>query len=137
MIPNTDKALRMLSQRMMMTILPDLKSTYTMSDGMMIGLLVNAIADELSNGIERRLQDIREMQALFGQYREELDDTSRITASPENYSLEAVNSLHDALTRDLIRLHERAEAGNLSELNNDIWRYLRTTAERHRITAIP
>ena len=61
MIPHTDGALRMLSQRLMKQLLPDLKSLYSLSDGALNGLLINAIADETGEGIQRRLDDIAEM----------------------------------------------------------------------------
>ena len=37
MIPHTDDALRMLSQRLMTQLLPDLKTIYSLSDGSLAG----------------------------------------------------------------------------------------------------
>ncbi len=137
MIPNTDRALRMLSQRLMTTILPDLKTTYTMSDGLMVGLLINACADELEEGIDRRMKDIAAMQSLMLKHRAYAEDESLLSAAPESFSLQSVNALHDALTRQLIAMHERSEVDSIEPMNADIWAYLREHADRHKITAIP
>jgi hypothetical protein len=100
MIPHTDGALRMLSQRLMTQLLPDLKSLYSLSDGALIGLLINAIADETAEGIH-------------------------------------VNDHHDALTRILVSLHQKAEDKEIEALNQSIWAYLRRHSQRHKITAVP
>ncbi len=113
---------------------------------MLIGLLMNALAEELESGIETRLQDIREMQVLFKRALEvferyELaDDMEALTeASPESYTFGAVNALHDRITRKLIELHalveERSAAEPAMSLNSEIWAYLGRHAERHQITA--
>ena len=137
MIPHTDTALRMLSQRLMTQLLPDLKSTYTMSDGMMVGLLMNAVADEVEEGIHRRMTDIEEMQQLLSSV--ELDETQRIKLEEPlpDYRLATVNARHDALTRILIEVQTRAEHEQDDALQRQIWRYLRRQAERHIVTAVP
>lgn len=137
MIPNTDTALRMLSQRLMTQLLPDLKSTYSMSDGMMVGLLMNAVADEMSEGIHRRMTDIDEMLALLADV--PLDDSQRQILNGElaDYRLASVNARHDQLTRLLIDVQTWAEESENRDLQQQIWAYLRRHAERHQVTAIP
>ena len=139
MIPHTDGALRMLSQRLMTQLLPDLKSLYSMSDGALIGLLINAIADEAAEGIQRRLDDIAEMKLIFiaGEALLSSRDKEVIIAELSSYRLADVNDHHDALTRILVSLHQKAEDTEIEALNQSIWAYLRRHSQRHKITAVP
>ncbi len=139
MIPYTDDSLRMLASRLLTQLLPELRSEYAMSDGALVGLLMMAIADEMGEGIERRLQDISQMQRLIVDSGSELvtQESKLLASSPENYTLAAVNQLHDALTRLLIRVHEDAEDQLDVRLQQQIWDYLRDTANRHKIVAVP
>lgn len=147
MIPHPASALTMLSGRLMTQLLPDLKSEYCMSDGMLIGLLMNALADELGSGIDTRIQDVKEMQQLFrsavsvleaGELPANLE--SLIDAQPDNLTLDVINDLHDSLTQVLIELHELVDNDADSEacisLNKDIWAYLERQSQRHQITAV-
>ncbi len=139
MIPNTDDALRMLSQRLMNQLLPDLKSLYCQSDGMLVGMLMNAIADEVATGIDRRMKDIADMKRLLAKGSSYHDAATAVSCEPLSLSLKDVNQLHDELTRHLIALHiqvEKEGSTGAAELNSDIWRYLETTAGRHVITAM-
>ena len=139
MIPHTDDALRMLSQRLMTQLLPDLKSLYSLSDGALIGLLINAIADETAEGIQRRLDDIAEMKRLFvaGDALLSSRDKEVISSDLSSYRLADVNDHHDALTRVLVSLHEKTENDKTAVLNQSIWAYLRRHTQRHKITAVP
>jgi hypothetical protein len=139
MIPHTDDALRMLSQRLMTQLLPDLKSLYSLSDGALIGLLINAIADETAEGIQRRLDDIAEMKRLFvaGDALLSSRDKEVISSDLSSYRLADVNDHHDALTRVLVSLHEKTENDKTEALNQSIWAYLRRHTQRHKITAVP
>lgn len=139
MIPHTDGALRMLSQRLMTQLLPDLKSLYSLSDGALIGLLINAIADETAAGIQRRLDDIAEMKLIFiaGEALLSSRDKEVIIAELSSYRLADVNDHHDALTRILVSLHQKAEDKEIEALNQSIWAYLRRHSQRHKITAVP
>ncbi len=139
MIPNTDDALRMLSQRLMVQLLPDLKTEYCLSDGMLLGLLMNAIADEVASGIELRMQDIADMARLLKQGSAFHDAGKLVDQGPASLKLKDVNILHDQFTTELIKLHEiveRSETEEATRVEREIWRYLGTTAERHTITAL-
>ena len=139
MIPHTDGALRMLSQRLMTQLLPDLKSLYCVSDGALIGLLINAIADETGEGIQRRLDDISEMKLIFiaGGALLSSRDKEVVSAELSSYRLSDVNDHHDALTRVLVSLHQKTEDKKTEALNQSIWAYLRRHSQRHKITSVP
>lgn len=139
MIPHADGALRMLSQRLMTQLLPDLKSLYSLSDGALIGLLINAIADETAEGIQRRLDDIGEMKIIFAAGEAQLSsrDKQDINTELSSYRLADVNDHHDALTRILVSLHQKTEDNDDETLNQAIWAYLRRHSQRHKITAVP
>ncbi len=140
MIPHTDDALRMLAERLLTRLLPEIGSVYGQSDGMLVGLLMNAIADEVACGIDRRMQDIAGMQDLLLKgvaFHDAGDMTER---RPADYTLAAVNDLHDELTRHLIALHEALEESQEDAaglLEAEIWRYLESMTGRHAITAVP
>ena len=139
MIPHADGALRMLSQRLMTQLLPDLKSLYSLSDGALIGLLINAIAAETAEGIQRRLDDIGEMKIIFaaGEALLSSRDKQDINTELSSYRLADVNDHHDALTRILVSLHQKTEDNDNETLNRAIWAYLRRHSQRHKITAVP
>ena len=139
MIPHADDALRMLSQRLVTQLLPDLKSLYSLSDGALIGLLINAIADETAEGIQRRLDDIAEMKRIFiaGEALLSSKDKEVTGAELSSYRLTDVNDHHDALSRILVLLHEASENKGFEALNQSIWTYLRRHTQRHKITAVP
>ena len=138
MIPDTDDSLRLLSQRLMTQLLPDLKSEFNLSDGMLIGLLMNAIADEIAYGIDRRMKDITDMKILLEKGSNFHDSGDATSAEPANLELQSINDLHDNLTRHLIKLQgfvEEQSSEEAIELGKQIWKYLETTAGRHAITA--
>jgi hypothetical protein len=139
MIPNTDDALRMLCQRLMTQLLPDLKTEYSQADGLLLGLLMNAIADEIGSGINHRMEDIADMAGLLKQGNDFHSTGNLAGQTPASYNLKDVNDLHDQLTRELIKLHEtleRISTEEAAELDSEIWRYLETNAGRHTITAM-
>ena len=120
-------------------LLPDLKSVYCQSDGMLVGMLMNAIADEVATGIDRRMKDIADMKRLLAKGSSYHDAATAVSCEPLSLSLKDVNQLHDELTGHLIALHiqvEKVGSADAAELNSDIWRYLETTAGRHVITAM-
>lgn len=139
MIPNTDDALRMLCQRLMTQLLPDLKTEYSQADGLLLGLLMNAIADEIASGIDHRMEDIADMATLLKQGSAFHNTGYVADQAPASFKLRDVNALHDQFTRELIKLHEVVEQAGTegaAELDSEIWRYLATTAGRHTITAL-
>lgn len=143
MIPLAADALRMLAQRLMTQLVPDAKSVYSMSDGMMVGLLMGGLAREMEDGIERRLADLRDMKALFQRAMSELDDgdvpsdlSQIIALNPASMAMADVNAAHDAHSRALIALHDRvdgATSGPSAAIDAAIWQYLEAQVQRHAL----
>lgn len=142
MIPRAPEALQMLSQRMLTQLVPDAKSNYSMSDGMLLGLLLGGLVNELDQGIERRLEDIRAMKAVFRSAQKSLDPDALpagveaiLALEPESMTMKEVNSVHDAHTRWLIALHDHVdgEHGEAGKIDLAIWRYLGQHAVRHAL----
>lgn len=144
MIPAAPKALQMLAQRLMTQLVPDAKSTYSMSDGMMLGVLLTSLESEMEAGIDRRLQDVRAMKSLFEAARGRLGksampaDVDEVLAlQPASMTMTDVNVVHDAHTRALIALHERVDTAAADQpehtVNLAIWRYLDEHARRHAL----
>lgn len=137
MIPFPDQSLRNLSQRLMVTLLPEFSSEYAVSDGASLGLLMNALADELAEGVQRRLDDIEEMKVILGGCVTLEEERSILAADITSFTMKSVNDRHDELTRLLISWHEKSESEDLLDLNESIWRYLHRHAARHAIKAVP
>ena len=138
MIPKADDGLRSLVQRFLTQVLADTQSGYVASDGMVMGLLMNALADELGEGIARRLADIATMSALLREG--QAFRACEVVDVPANLTLAGVNACHDGLTRDLILLHAAVETDggpSAARLNRAIWQYLAETTERHTLKAVP
>lgn len=141
MIPNTATALKLLARRIMSRLVPDARSTYAMSDGAMVTMLVSAMAEELESGIDKRIQDIEAMRQIFQLARAVPDPRLRqqmaelLIRDIKPLTLTSVCRIHDDCTKVLIRLHEISEAQGDSgaELSNAIWRYLELHAARHAL----
>ena len=127
--------------------MPDLKSPYAQSDATLTAQLLAVLGAELAAGVERRMQDINAMQALFGTVAPLLADAALaarlqglIGHQPASLLLVDVNALHDELTRALVTLHSEvdgtaavaAEAA-AAQVNDLVWAYLEAQAERHHI----
>ena len=105
-----------------------------MADGALLGLLMTAVADEMAEGIDRRLADIEEMKQILAACQLSDDETEILQQPLTGYNLKAVNDHHDAVTRILINWHEQSETvESLGGLNTEIWHYLRRHSERHTI----
>lgn len=129
MIPHAPDAVRMIAQRMLSGVIPDLKSTYTMSDGSMLALLLMGLSGEVADGIARRLADIQELHLILAEAGE-----TDIDPVPASMRLADVNAVHDRLTAKLIALHERIEGDSArDELCLRIWKYLGDHAARHQL----
>ena len=137
MIPLPDQSLRNLSQRLLVSLLPEFGSEYAISDAASLGLLMNALADELAEGVQRRLEDIEEMKVILASCVTLEEERAILAADMTSYTMKSINGRHDDLTRLLIAWHEKSETENLLDLNEAIWRYLHRRAERHAITAVP
>ena len=138
MIPHADTALRMLSQRLLTQVAPDARTSYSASDGMILGLLMNAVAEDLGEGIERRCVDITEMRGLLARGQRFYEPAN--VAEPASLKLADVDRCRDALTRELIQLQAAIETmtnKDAEALASDIWRYLEDSTRRHAIQSVP
>lgn len=134
MIPFSSQAIRDLSQKLLGQILPNINSTYLMSDAAMMAMLMNALADEAESGVANRLADIQEMAILLEEAKNAGIQLPDYQTSTEALTLTAVNQVHDLCTRALIDVHARVEDDPAqTELNTRIWQYLNRTLERHAL----
>ncbi|MEX0942606.1 MAG: hypothetical protein WD002_08680 [Pseudomonadales bacterium] len=139
MIPHAASALRMLAQRIMMSVLPEVKSAYVAADGAMVSMLLTALSSELESGVANRVSDIEEMKAILARYSDRVENPEELLSlTPASFRLTEVNRVHDLLTRALILLHETVEVENVSEaqanINREIFVYLHDHAERHKLS---
>lgn len=138
MIPYTADAIRMLSQKILTGVLPEIGSTYVMSDTAMLAMLLSALADEAESGISRRLKDVSEMTLIFAEAKAAGIEVSEAPAEfnlmSSDMTMSSVNQVHDRMTESLIRLHMQVETNPAqAELNEKIWRYLAASQERHAL----
>lgn len=145
MIPRPPDALRMLSQRILSHLVPDVQSSYGQSEGSYVGMLMLSLVKELESGIERRLADIRGMKDVFEQARGVLPASmlpdgldAIIAAEPASLTMSDVNGVHDQLASRLIALHDAVDVAAPSDaqvrINNAIWAYLGEHAKRHALS---
>ena len=144
MIPLAPEALQMLSQRILAQLVPDAKSPYSASDGMLVGVLLGTLVNEMEEGIARRLNDIEAMKTVFRLAGEQLgaealpeDLDALLALAPASMTMKDVNAVHDACTRRLIALHESVDtdegSGPARIVNDAIWQYLDNHARRHAL----
>ena len=157
MIPYADKALGLLAGHLLGTVVPDLKSAYVQSDAALTAQLMAVLGAELAAGVERRMQDIKAMQALFVAVTPLLAGAALVARlqllvgrQPTSLLLVDVNALHDELTAALITLHSYVDgtvdgtvdatadgsdgaAASAAQVNGLVWAYLEAHAERHHI----
>jgi hypothetical protein len=137
MIPHPDRALTDLATRIGGTLLPALSTGYGMADAGMIAMLLQALALEAREGIERRMTDGRELKEIFAsppaQKAPGVEDRAAFVASePESFSHDDVSAWLDGGLTLLIDLHAWAESDH-PVLNRAIWEFLDRHSERHRL----
>jgi hypothetical protein len=134
MIPHTSKAIAFLAQRLFTHVLPEQRSTFGMADVALLGLLFEMVGQDFDRAAQARLEDIREMRAIFAEARGlELE----VDAAPDALDLSDVriarlDEIHALHSRALIELHGRIEALAHAPLDRLVWQYLERHAERHR-----
>lgn len=142
MIPQVPNALRMLSQRILSHLVPNTASSYAMSDGAMVAMLMNALAQELESGIAHRLADIDAMKVIFRDAANLLDELPEamggvLDVTPAEMTMSAVNAVHDDHARVLVALHEAVDVEKpdaaQDKVNTAIWQYLQAHAARHML----
>ncbi len=135
MIPYVQDAIKSLSQKILVGVLPEISSTYVMSVTGMMAMLLNALADEAESGVARRLVDIAAMATILEEARELGIAIKVPTVEPASYELLAVSECHDRMTNALIELQTKIEEQpSFDDLNQSIWRYLAESQERHALS---
>ena len=134
MIPRPGQALRDLAGRIGLNLAARVPDTYGATDAGMISLLLTMLAGELESGIERRLQDGREICELFATAVHAPDHSARQAfagSQPVSLGQADVSNWLDEGLGLLIELHAWAEAADPT-LNAAIWDYLYRHRERYR-----
>ncbi len=138
MIPFVQDSIKTISQKILMGVLPEIGSTYVMSDTAMMAMLLSALAEEAESGVARRMKDISDMTMIFTQAKAlglDVDiEQDQVELSALDFELSSVNKLHDRMTVRLIELHSKIETdGNFEDFNQAIWKYLGESQERHAL----
>jgi len=142
MIPHPQKAVTFLAQRLLTHVLPEQRTAFGAADAALLGLLFEMVGQDLERAAHARLEDVREMRAIFADARGlGLDEAlvarmdvalARELADARLSSLDEVHAVHSAV---LIELHARVETLSGTEaarLDRQIWEHLERHAERHR-----
>lgn len=134
MIPHVQNAIKTISNKILGGVLPQIGSSYVMSDTAMMSMLLQALADEAEFGVSKRLADIATMEQILNHARELGLSIQTVQGKLDSYELSKINVHHDVLTSALIELHEQTESkGDYAELNKSIWQYLVETHKRHAL----
>ncbi len=142
MIPNTPKAIAFLAQRLLTHVLPEQRSSFGMADVALLALLFEMVGQDFERAAQARLDDIREMRAIFAAARPlvlgdplvaRMDEAAARDLSDVRIArLDDAHALHG---RVLIELHTRVEQLGTAEaerVDRRIWEHLERHAERHR-----
>ncbi len=139
MIPNPAQNLADLAARLASRILPELATPHSQADVALISELLITLSQEFESAIEKRMQDINDMKALFAGATDNWPGAGAVAAYrekvPKSLLLEDVNQLHAEGLGYLIKLHAWAEEAD-EDLHRDIWHFLHTYYERHQF-ALP
>jgi hypothetical protein len=133
-IPNTSKAIAFLAQRLFTHVLPEQRSQFGMADVALLGLLFEMVGQDFDRAAQARLEDIREMRAIFADARRRgLEVDPRPDALDlSDVRIARLDEVHAIHGRALIELHARIEQVGDAELDRQVWQYLERHAERHR-----
>ena len=136
-----------LAARMVGDVMPALPAGYMQSDAMVVALLLAAAAEEHERAAEVRSADVSEMRAVLARALPRLE-AGRLRESVAAAAIEEPTSLRisdleacgDKLSAALIGLHayvEEREEPWAREIERDIWRALRASAERRAFKTSP
>jgi hypothetical protein len=142
MIPQSQRAVQVLAQRLLTHVLPDQRTAFGMADVAFLEMLFEMVGQDLERGVHARLEDIREMRAIFGGARRLglPDDLAARLAAAEarelsDLRLGPLDALHALHCAALIELHARVETlggEEAARVDREIWQHLERHAERHR-----
>ncbi len=151
MIPHTPEAIGFITQRLMTHVLPDLKSNYGVADVALIATLLGLIGQDFERAAQARLDDIREMRALFAAaerllaqgHPQDAQLADRVYKAREwaldDLRISVLDEIHAFHSHLLIDVHTRIEqqmGAAAAALDRDIWAHLERHAERHRYEAL-
>jgi hypothetical protein len=142
MIPHASQAVAFLAQRLLTHVLPEQRTNFGVADTALLALLFEMVAQDFDRAAHARLEDVREMRALFadaraagldGPLRPRIDAVLALDLSDVRIArLDEVHAQHAAA---LIDLHARAETlggAEAARLDRLVWEHLERHAERHR-----
>ena len=145
MIPHTPTAIGGIVQRLLTSVMPELHTSYGITDVGLIATLLGMIAQDFERAAEARMQDIREMRDIFSDASDLLHD-ARISAHLDearelplhDLSIGNLDDAHALHSRLLIDVHARVEqlsSRAAEQVNLRIWEHLEKHAERHAYQA--
>lgn len=142
MIPHTQQALGFLIDRLMQNVMPELQTTFAMSDLAFITTLLTMFGQDFDRGAQVRLADIREMQDIFSDAKGVVQDPAlakRLAATQDlvesDMRIAALDAVHADHCKLLIEAHaaiEERDTRAAAVLNDQIWAHYARHAERHR-----
>jgi hypothetical protein len=141
-IPQSQRAVSYLAQRLLTHVLPDQRTAFGAADVAFLNLVFEMVAQDLERGVQARLEDVRELRAIFAAARR-LDPPDSLVArlaSAESCPLSdlrlgPLDEAHAQHAAALIELHawvEEQRGPEAERLDREIWRHLERHAERHR-----
>jgi hypothetical protein len=142
MIPQSRRAVSFLAQRLLTHVLPDQRTSFGAADVAFLNLAFEMIGQDLERGVYARLEDIREMRAIFSDARRLGTHDSlgaRLVAAEarelSDVRLGPLDEVHAQHCAALIELHawiETLGGPEAERLDREIWQHLERHAERHR-----
>lgn len=147
MRPDIGRVLDVCAMQLLVDVAPNLQPSYRQASAMVTGVILTSIREELDRGAARRVEENRALRELFGAavpvvaaeaLRARLEEAAAAGESGFLLSeLEAENAALRALLIDLHRHVETLETPAARELEAAVWRELRQSTERRKLSLAP
>jgi len=142
--PEIARVLEVTTQQLMLEIAPHVAPSYRQASVFATGLLLTSIREELDRSAARRIEENRALVALFAEAAPAVEDerlrarlAEAASAAEPDFLLSALEARNAALRDLLIALHAHVETlatPAARELESAIWRELRASTERRRLS---
>ena len=147
MKPDVPKLLEILSARLLFDVAPNVQPSYRQQSVGITGMLLTMVREETERAAARRVEENAALRALFGRAAGQVRD-ARVSArlaeaaagGEPSLLLTELERANAALRALLIELHAHVEEESAPwarALDAEIWRELRVSTERRRLSLAP
>lgn len=144
MKPDVSRVLDVCALQLLGEVSPSVQPAYRQASVMATAVLLTSIREDFDRGAERRVDENRAVQALFGRALSAVEDVAlrerlaAAAAAPEpGLRISALDRRNGDLRALLVELHAHVEALDSAEarrVEDEIWQELAASTERRRLS---